>query len=102
MSEIHDLRTVMKPEHIDGRDAGTVLLFALSTCGWCQKTKNLLKELGIAFDYVYVDLLPADEMKSTLRRIELYNPAGSFPTIVINNNKIIVGFREEEIRAALR
>ena len=81
---------------------GSVLLFALSTCGWCQRTKNLLKELGIAFDYIYVDLLPADELKSTLMLVEKYNPTGSFPTIVINDSKIIVGFREDEIRAALR
>ncbi len=96
------MRTLMKPEHVDGRDAGNVLLFALSTCGWCQRTKNLLKELGIAFDYIYVDLLPADELKSTLMLVEKYNPTGSFPTIIINDSKIIVGFREDEIRAALR
>ena len=46
----------MKMEHVDGKNAGNVLLFALSTCGWCGKTKELLKELGIAFDFVYVDL----------------------------------------------
>jgi glutaredoxin-like protein NrdH len=102
MKEPNDLRTAMKPEHVEGRNAGPVFLFALSTCGWCQKTKNLLTELGVAFDYVYVDLLPADEMKNTLRLIEKYNPAGSFPTIIINDDKIIVGFREDEIRAALR
>jgi len=92
----------MKPEHVDGRDAGKVLLFALSTCGWCRRTKNLLAELGIAFDYIYVDLLPAEELKETLVLVEKYNPAGSFPTLVINDSKTIVGFREDEIRAALR
>jgi glutaredoxin-like protein NrdH len=89
-------------EHVVLSAATGVLLFALSTCGWCQKTKNLLKELGIAFDYVYVDLLPADEMRSTLQLVEKYNPAGSFPTLIINDTKTIVGFREEDIRGALR
>jgi glutaredoxin-like protein NrdH len=100
--KIPPARRIMKLEHENGRDAGKVLLFALSTCGWCQKTKNLLKGLGIAFDYVYVDLLPADEMRSTLQLVEKYNPAGSFPTLVINDTKTIVGFREEDIRGALR
>ena len=27
------------------------MLYALSTCQWCHKTKVLLEELGIAFDY---------------------------------------------------
>ncbi|MDD5684459.1 MAG: glutaredoxin family protein, partial [Methanoregulaceae archaeon] len=30
--------------HIDGEDKGKVVLFALSTCGWCAKTKELLAE----------------------------------------------------------
>jgi glutaredoxin len=92
----------MKMEHVDGRSSGKVVLFALSTCGWCGKTKELLKELGIAFDFAYVDLLPAEEMDDAIAVIEKYNPAGSFPTLIINDNKVIVGFREEEIRGAFR
>ena len=92
----------MKMEHVDGRTAGKVVLFALSTCGWCGKTKELLKELGIAFDFVYVDLLPPNEMEDAISFIEKYNPAGSFPTLLINDTKVIVGFREEEIRGAFR
>ena len=88
----------MKTEHVNGRDAGKVMLFALSTCGWCGKTKELLKELGVAFDYVYVDLLPPGEADEALSVVEKYNPAGSFPTLVINDRRTIVGFREDEIR----
>ena len=47
----------MAVEHVDGKNRGTVMLYALSTCGWCAKTKDLLRELGIAFDYTFVDLL---------------------------------------------
>lgn len=89
-------------EHVDGRNAGTVELFALSTCGWCGKTKELLKELGIAFDFVYVDLLPPKEMDGAIAIIEKYNPAGSFPTLIIDEKQAIIGFREEEIRGAFR
>jgi glutaredoxin-like protein NrdH len=89
---------VMKMEHVDGRNSGKVVLYALSTCGWCGKTKELLKELGIAFDFVYVDLLPPEEMDDAIAIIEKYNPAGSFPTLLIDNKKVVVGFREEEIR----
>jgi glutaredoxin-like protein NrdH len=90
----------MKKEHVDGRDAGKVTLYALSTCGWCGKTKELLKELGVAFDFIFVDLLPPEDIDDTITIIEKYNPAGSFPTLVINDNKVIVGFREEQIRGA--
>jgi glutaredoxin-like protein NrdH len=90
----------MKMEHVDGRNAGNVVLYALSTCGWCGKTKELLKELKIAFDFVYVDLLPPEEMDEAIAIIEKYNPAGSFPTLILDNRKVIIGFREEEIRGA--
>ena len=33
--------------------------------------------------------------------VEKWNPNGSFPTLVINNSKSIIGFREHEIREAL-
>ncbi len=92
----------MKMEHVDGRNAGDIVLFALSTCGWCGKTKELLGELGIAFDFVYVDLLPPEEMDDAIAIIEKNNPAGSFPTLLIDNTKVVIGFREEEIRGAFR
>jgi len=78
------------------------MLYALSTCGWCNKTKELLRELGIEFDYVYVDLLEGPEREETIDTVERFNPKGSFPTLVIGDRKIIVGFQEKEIREALR
>ncbi|PKG33836.1 glutaredoxin family protein [Methanoregula sp.] len=88
-------------EHVNGTDKGNVVLYALSTCGWCQKTKELLREMGVAFDYTFVDLLDGKEQDDAMNRVEKFNPAGSFPTLVINNEKAIVGFREQEIREAL-
>ena len=90
----------MAVEHVDGKDKGNVMLYALSTCGWCAKTKDLLRELGIAFDYTYVDLLDGMEQSDAMDRVEKFNPSGSFPTLVIDNRKSIVGFKEKEIREA--
>jgi len=88
-------------EHVDGKDKGNIVLYALSTCGWCAKTKDLLREMGIAFDYTFVDLLDGREQDDAISTVEKFNPAGSFPTLVINNKKVIIGFREQEIREAL-
>jgi len=88
-------------EHVNGTDKGNVVLYALSTCGWCAKTKDLLREMGIAFDYTFVDLLDGREQDDAISTVEKFNPAGSFPTLVINNKKVIIGFREQEIREAL-
>lgn len=92
----------MALEHVDGKNKGKVVLYALSTCGWCAKTKELLRELGIAFDYTFVDLLEGKEQDAAMDQVEKYNPSGSFPTLVIDDKKCIVGFKEQEIREAFR
>ena len=92
----------MGAEHVNGKEKGTVMLYALSTCGWCNRTKELLREIGIAFDYTYVDLLEGKEQDEAMTAVERFNPSGSFPTLVINDKKCIVGFREKEIREEFR
>jgi glutaredoxin-like protein NrdH len=85
---------------VPGRDAGPVALYALSTCVWCKKTRALLEELGVAYDYEYVDLLQGKEKEEAANVVRKWNPARSFPTLLVNG-KCIVGFREDDIRKAL-
>jgi glutaredoxin len=91
----------MSTEHVPGKKKGSIMLYALSTCGWCSRVKDLLRELGVEFDYTYVDLLEGKEQDEAMDQVEKWNPSGSFPTLVIDNKKCIVGFREPEIREAL-
>jgi glutaredoxin-like protein NrdH len=90
----------ISPVHIDGIDKGRVMLYALSTCIHCKKTKELLNELGIAYDYLFVDQLSRAEMDEVIKEMEQFNPRCSFPTLVINGTKTIVGSRMDEIREA--
>jgi glutaredoxin len=91
----------MEIEHIDGENKGKILLYALSTCGWCKKTKELLSKLGVQYSYIFVDLLEGDEQDKIMKDVEKCNPRRSFPTIVINDKECIVGFREDEIKEAI-
>ena len=88
-------------EHVPGEDRGRVILYALSTCGWCARTKELLIDLGVGFSYVYVDLLAGEERDRVVREVERWNPRLSFPTVVVDDATVIVGFREGEIREAV-
>ncbi|UCG91323.1 MAG: glutaredoxin family protein [candidate division WOR-3 bacterium] len=88
----------MEMKHIEGKNRGKILLYALSTCVWCKKTKRLLNNLGVAYDYVDVDLLDTEEKDKIKREIARWNPRTSFPTIVIDDNKCIVGFDEKKIK----
>ncbi len=87
---------------VPGKKAADIKLYALSTCGWCHKTKELLDTLGVEYSYEYVDLLEGPERQEAVTQVTHWNPARSFPTLVINNEKCIVGFREKEIKEALK
>ena len=73
-------------------------LYALSTCIWCRKTEKHLRDLKVEFDVVYVDVLEGSARDQALREVEKYNPARSFPTLVIDGKRAIVGFKPEEIQ----
>ena len=88
--------------HVKGKNAGKIVLYTLSTCGWCKKTKEFLREQGLAYDYVEVDLLMGKGKDNVMKEVKKWNPVCSFPTIVINNQYCIVGFNEDKIRAALK
>ena len=91
----------MVVEHVTGKNVGRVMLYALSTCVWCKKTKALLDGLGIEYYYEYVDLLQDKDKEKVVKTLERWNPSRNFPTLVINDSKCIVGFKEDEIREAL-
>jgi len=86
---------------VPGKNAGYIRLYALSTCGHCKRVRELLKELGVAYRFVYADLLPDDEAQTVFREAMTFNPRGSFPTLVVDGT-VIVGDRESEIREAVR
>lgn len=77
-----------------------VKIYTLTTCSHCKNTKKLLNELGISYDFVDVDLLQGKEREAMIEEVRKINPSLSFPTILIGG-RLIVGFKEQEIREAL-
>ncbi|MBW1980448.1 MAG: glutaredoxin family protein [Deltaproteobacteria bacterium] len=77
-----------------------VKLYSLSTCSHCKATKKLLDECTIQYEVTDVDLLKGKERRAILEDVKKFNPNCSFPTVIIGD-KVIVGYREQEIREAL-
>ena len=77
-----------------------VKLYALSTCVHCSKTKRFLNDCNVRYDSTDVDLLSGEERQKVLEEIKKVNAACTFPTIIIGD-RVIVGFKEREIREAL-
>lgn len=80
--------------------APQVTLYSLSTCSHCKSTKKLLGACSVAYAFTDVDLLDQEERRLILEELRALNPRCSFPTIVINE-RVIVGYREDQIREAL-
>ena len=90
------------PTTVEGKNKKhRVMLYALSTCIWCKKTKKLLDNLDVCYDFVFVDLLSGSEEEKVMREVKKYNPECTFPTTVIDAGTAIVGFKEDEIKRAL-
>jgi glutaredoxin-like protein NrdH len=92
----------MKIEHVTGEKKGKIMLYALSTCVWCSKTKKYLQEIGVDYHYVNVDLLEGKDREEAEREITKWNPSCSFPTIVFNDSGCVVGYNPEEISKNLK
>lgn len=86
---------------VEGSDKGNLMLYALSTCVWCKKTKAFLDELGVAYTYVFVDLESNREQEQLETEIAEFNPEISYPTLIINNQSCVVGYSPDKIRSLL-
>jgi glutaredoxin len=80
--------------------ATKVKIYTLSTCSHCKAAKKFLNENNVIFDATDVDLLQGADRETVLNEVVQYNPQRSFPTIVIGD-KIIIGFKESDIKEAL-
>ena len=77
-----------------------IKMYSLSTCSHCKSTKKLLNDCTVMYEFVDVDLLEGEERRAILEDVKKFNPKCSFPTIIIGD-KVIVGFKEKEIKEAL-
>jgi len=91
----------MSEVYIPSKKSGHIILYTLTTCHSCEKTKKLLDDLGVEYEYKYIDLLYGDEWEKAIQEVKTWNPRFTFPTLVIDNEKCIVGYRENEIKEAL-
>ena len=72
-----------------------VMVYALSTCPWCRKTKQWLQDSKIEFEAVDVDALPDDQQDEAADKAYELSGGRRFPVVVING-EVIVGFNPEK------
>jgi len=78
-----------------------VVLYALSTCIWCRRTRRLLDRLGTPYRLVEVDLLSGPEREDAYGEVRRWSSSGAFPVLVVHGRTVIQGFHEDRITEAL-
>ncbi len=88
-------------KHVKGENRGNILVFSLSGCAWCRKTKQLLNDMDVEYSYIDADLVKKEDRQELMETLEDWNPACIFPTVVIDNHTCIIGVDESTLREAL-
>ena len=83
------------------RNEHRTVFYGLSTCIWCRRTRQFLEDRGVEFDFVYVDLLKGQEREEAVKQVRHWNPAVSFPTIVVDDSQCVVGYKTERLEEVL-
>ncbi|WXG44168.1 MAG: glutaredoxin family protein [Promethearchaeati archaeon SRVP18_Atabeyarchaeia-1] len=92
----------MKTTKVPGKNnKHKVTVYALSTCVWCKKTKQLLKDRNIEFEYADIDLCDPKDQEEIRNDIRKRGGNIGFPTVIVDDKKIITGYREDKIKEAL-
>jgi glutaredoxin len=64
-------------------------------------TKKFLSENGIEYDYVDVDLASDGDHEKIRQDIINRGSEPSYPTIIVDNETVITGFRKDLLKEAL-
>jgi glutaredoxin len=84
------------------KDKGDIKVFALSTCAFCKKALNFLRENSISFSYIYIDDLDPEIKQNVKKDLhDKYKKEVAFPFLVLNGEVVIVGFKENEYKKYL-
>ena len=64
-----------------------VMVYALSTCPWCRKTKELFAKYRVPFDYIDYDLADERTQAKIMEELDREGVSG-FPFVRINGEAI--------------
>ena len=78
-----------------------VFLYTLSTCGWCKKTKQLLNDNDVSYEYIDLDKCSKEDQKTAVKEIKVKKLPVAFPIVIINDDVVIQGFKKDKIIEAL-
>ena len=87
----------------EGSKAGKdICVYALSTCGFCRRALQFLRDADIQFKFIYVDKIPYETKQKVKEELkEKFDRRVVFPYCTIDNKEVLVGFVEEDWKQTL-
>ena len=79
-----------------------VIVYALSTCVWCKMTKQFLKDNGVEYEYVDVDLCSEEDKQKIRKEIQSKGGSLNYPATIIDDKTVVTGFRKDLLKEALK
>jgi glutaredoxin len=87
---------------VDGTNTkNKVFLYTLSTCGWCKKLRELLRENSVRYEYMELDNATREDQLEAVEELKARKLPVAFPITVINDETVIQGFKKDELVGAL-
>lgn len=88
----------------DGAVRGHELtLYALSTCAFCKRAIDFLKNREVAFRYIYLDQINPKVKASVKAELKSkHDNIPVFPVLVIDDTRALSGFNEQRWKTELK
>ena len=78
-----------------------VLIYTISTCAWCKKTKKFLSDNDIEYEYIDIDLCKEVDQEKIRKDIRNRGEVVAFPTMIVDDKILITGFLTDKIKEVL-
>jgi len=78
-----------------------VLVYAISTCGWCKRAKQFLKDNNVEYEYVDVDLCSMVDKQKIMNDIQSRGGMLAYPTLIIDNKTLLTGGSSDKLKEVL-
>jgi glutaredoxin len=93
----------VKYKTVEGeRQDHDVTVYSLSTCAFCRRAIEFLKNNGVQFKYAHLDLIDVDTKRAVKRELsERFDNIVVFPILVVDDQKAFSGFTESVWARAL-
>jgi len=78
-----------------------ILMYAISTCGWCKRAKQFLKDNDVEYEYVDVDTCSMEEKEKIWKDIRSRGGTLAYPTLIIDNEILLTGAPQDKLKEVL-